>query len=396
MRILYVTKLVAGCLPDLFTYHGEWTDTFELALAAKALEPQHEITILTPQVRDEHAARFEDEFGSLLNAVGIRHVQAPVSYTKDIAPALFRLKMLSSEVRQARRLKADIVQYGQFGVSWMYPLKRFLKCRLVAYGCYVTGDAWVGKEEDRKAVSQGPIRRGMNLSFAAAHRLLRMKAMDPRLDRICLMHKQGYQDLKRDLSGDTRLRYIPKGCTSRGRFLQRKELKDVFYLGLLQFRKGLRDFIRVAELCPETTFHIFGPPGSPGVAQLIDEAVEQHPNLRYRGNVGYHEKWQALEECDLLFLPSYKDAFPSVIMESMSCGVPVVTTDVIDSRVVDGENGFIVPAGAIEVMVNQIETLKNKPALFAELSLGARKTYEENTWSKSAEDFLSMYRELLK
>jgi glycosyltransferase involved in cell wall biosynthesis len=395
MRILYVTKLVAGCLPDLFTYHGEWTDTFELALAVKALEPEHRVTILTPRVRPEHAARFEDEFGSLLSALDIEHVQAPVSYTKDIAPALFRLKMLRSEVRQARGTKADIVQYGQFGVSWMYPLKRLIKARLVAYGCYVTNDAWEGKEEDRKAVSKGPLRRGMNLSFAAAHRVLRMKPMDPRLDRICLMHEQGYHDLKRDLSGDRRIHYIPKGCTSRGRYVQRSELKNVFYLGLLQFRKGLRDFITVAERCPELTFHIFGPPGSPGVAQLIDEAVARLENLKYRGNVGYHEKWQALEDCDLLFLPSYRDAFPSVIMESMSCGVPVITTDAIDSRVREGENGYVVPAGDIEAMVQKIEALRSDSKPMKELSAQARETYQENTWKKSAEDFLMMYHELL-
>lgn len=395
MRILYVTKLVAGCLPDLFTYHGEWTDTFELALAVKASAPEHEVTILTPRVRPEHAARFEDEFGSLLEAVGIEHVQAPVLYTKDIAPALFRLKMLRSEVKQARRTKADIVQYGQFGVSWMYPLKRLIKTRLVAYGCYVTNDAWVGKEEDRKAVSKGPLRRGMNLSFAAAHRVLRMKPMDPRLDRICLMHQQGYDDLNRDLSSDSRIRYIPKGCTSRGRYVQRSELKNVFYLGLLQFRKGLRDFVSVAERCPDLSFHIFGPPGSPGVAQLIEEAAERVDNLKYRGNMGYHEKWRALDECDLLLLPSYRDAFPSVIMESMSCGVPVITTDAIDSRVRDGENGYVVPAGDVDAMVLKLESLRHGSELFESLSAQAQATYQDNTWKKSAEDFLMMYHELL-
>jgi glycosyltransferase involved in cell wall biosynthesis len=395
MRILYVTKLVAGCLPDLFTYHGEWTDTFELALAVKAAAPEHRITILTPRVRPEHRERFYDEFGSLLESLDIEHVQAPVSYTKDIAPALFRLKMLRSEIREARRMKAEIVQYGQFGVSWMYPLKRFLKKKIVAYGCYVTADAWEGKEEDRSGVSKGPARRALNITFAAAHRVLRMKAMDPRLDRIVLMHQQGFDDLRRDLNGDQRVRYIPKGCTSRGRYVQRSQLRNVFYLGLLQFRKGVRDFIVVAEKTPELEFHIFGPPGSPGVAQVIDEAAERLPNLKYRGNVGYHEKWRALDECDLLLLPSYRDAFPSVIMESMSCGIPVITTDAIDSRVRDGENGYVIPAGDVDAMVCKLESLRDAPDHFSALSAQALSTYQENTWGKSAEDFLMMYHELL-
>lgn len=51
--------------------------------------------------------------------------------------------------------------------------------------------------------------------------------------------------------------------------------------------------------------------------------------------------------CDLTVLPSLHEGTPNVVLESMSCGVPVVVTDVSDNAhvVPDGRAGFLVPPG---------------------------------------------------
>lgn len=64
----------------------------------------------------------------------------------------------------------------------------------------------------------------------------------------------------------------------------------------------------------------------------------------FLGAVPHYEMASLISSCDMVILSSHHEASPTVIKESLSCGVPVVTNDVGDAAefIVDGKNGFIV------------------------------------------------------
>lgn len=68
----------------------------------------------------------------------------------------------------------------------------------------------------------------------------------------------------------------------------------------------------------------------------------------------FHEPFNPIVEkyrdSDLFVLPSIYEGFPNVLCEAISCGLPVVASDVCDNgRIVhNGKNGFLFPSGDIE------------------------------------------------
>jgi glycosyltransferase involved in cell wall biosynthesis len=75
---------------------------------------------------------------------------------------------------------------------------------------------------------------------------------------------------------------------------------------------------------------------------------------------------------DVVVLTSLKEGIPRALMQAMAVGVPVVATDVKGTKevVVDGETGFLVPLGDVDLLADRLARLLASPELRAEM--GAR------------------------
>ncbi len=71
-----------------------------------------------------------------------------------------------------------------------------------------------------------------------------------------------------------------------------------------------------------------------------------------------------LDATDVLVLPSWSEALPTVLMEAGAVGTPVVATEVggVPEIVVDGETGYLVGAGDSDALARRVCELLTDPA----------------------------------
>lgn len=96
--------------------------------------------------------------------------------------------------------------------------------------------------------------------------------------------------------------------------------------------------------------------------------------------------------------PSILDAFPLTVLESLSCGTPVIASQVGGlPEAVDNNVGALFPVENSDYLAGAIvKLLKDKP-LRTKLGVNARKRVEERfTWQSSARKIKQVYQELLE
>lgn len=101
--------------------------------------------------------------------------------------------------------------------------------------------------------------------------------------------------------------------------------------GQVQTRKGVQDFVRVAEAMPDVKFvwaggFSFGPM-TEGYEEL--KAIMEHPpaNVVFTGIIDRSDMVHIYNMCDLLFMPSYNELFPMTILEAVNLDKPMVLRD---------------------------------------------------------------------
>ncbi|MBC8057219.1 MAG: glycosyltransferase [Rhizobiales bacterium] len=92
------------------------------------------------------------------------------------------------------------------------------------------------------------------------------------------------------------------------------------------------------------------------IAALV-EGLGLEARVRITGWIGSSQVRDELLAARALVLPSFAEGLPVVIMEAMALRRPVITTFVagIPELVVDGETGWLVPAGDVERLADAIE-----------------------------------------
>lgn len=108
-----------------------------------------------------------------------------------------------------------------------------------------------------------------------------------------------------------------------------EEDKVILSVGLYFERKGILDFVELAERMPQYQFIWFGYTPDIQIPVKVRKAVRTRlPNLTFAGFVPPEELKKAYSSCDLFFFPSYEETEGLVVLEALSCEIPVLLRDI--------------------------------------------------------------------
>lgn len=139
--------------------------------------------------------------------------------------------------------------------------------------------------------------------------------------------------------------------------------------------------------------------GSGPQRRELEELVEQL-NLGevviFTGKLNPDEVAALYQQADVMLNPTTVDNMPNSVLESLACGVPVVTTNVggVPYIVENEKNALMVNAGDAEAMAKQVSRLLKDPALTRDLVSAGLEEVAQFKWSVVKNKWLSLYRRL--
>lgn len=182
------------------------------------------------------------------------------------------------------------------------------------------------------------------------------------------------------------------------------ETKNILFMGALIKRKGVSDLLEAVKMIKERGYENFvlliGGTGEEE-KNLHDYVNENNlsENVKFLGWIENNIKEEIYSNADIFILPSYNEGLPIAILEALSYGLPVISTNVgsIDEAVKNDINGFLLRPGDINEMADKIIALIDNPILLNKQSVNAR-TIAEDKFSddKYYDKIKGIYFDLMK
>lgn len=163
---------------------------------------------------------------------------------------------------------------------------------------------------------------------------------------------------------------------------ERSDIKFVFMARLIR-EKGIELFIHAAqelkEKYPEAEFHVLGSGSSPASKKFIETLTDltEKKVMHYHGFTNNVPAF--LASCDVFVLPTYyREGIPRSILESLSVGLPIITTDMPGCRetIVENKNGILIPPKNQERLTEAMKYFLDHPDQVETMGLESRKMAE--------------------
>ena len=156
---------------------------------------------------------------------------------------------------------------------------------------------------------------------------------------------------------------------------------ELLFVGRINQRKGIKYLLEALRLLGTDRVHLTI------CGRVVDDLALFKPfqgQVTIRPSVSAEELTAAYQSADLFVFPSVAEGFAQVLLESLACGLPILSTthtaapDLIES----GRQGFVVPPRRPDRLAEHIDWALTHRAELAAMRAEARVLAEQFTWAR--------------
>ena len=176
-----------------------------------------------------------------------------------------------------------------------------------------------------------------------------------------------------------------------------------FMLSRLLKSKGVNEYLEAARIVkekhPEVSFALLGKYESDMQDAIPRDEIEQYIN---DGIISRYDETNDVrpyyEKCSVYVLPSYREGTPRTVLEAMSMGRAIITSNAPGCRetVIDGETGFLVPVKDSQAVADCMIKFIENPDLIASMGKKSaeycRSRFDVNIVNKDMLSYLQIER----
>ncbi len=147
-----------------------------------------------------------------------------------------------------------------------------------------------------------------------------------------------------EAEGQNNLIWLPNSASPIKKFRKNRPFeKKVVFISRLEPDKGIPEVIKAAKLLPEEyTIDAYGPIDK----KYYNNNPFEGTKVNYKGILHHDDIIKTIDQNNLLLMPTYidREGYPGIIIEALSVGIPVITTDccVMREMITDKYNGLII------------------------------------------------------
>lgn len=351
-----------------------------IALAAK--EKGYRVTIVSKDTgkREE------------IEALGLRFIN--VEFERSGANPLHELRCIKILYKIYKLEKPDIIHHVTLKAS----LLGCLAVKLSGIKRIVNAISGFGYNftDERTGIKQRIIRTMMNMAFKS--KKFHFIFQNP--DDI-------NQFMKFNFVSESQIHLIKGSGVDLNKFTYEKPISkekvQVILPARMLYDKGIIEFIQAAKkikdkVVDKAEFVLVGDCDTINLSGIKEEDIKREIDVPFLNWIGFKKDiFSVIKNSDIVVLPSYREGLPKSLIEACAVGRPIVTTDVEGCRecVIEGYNGYLVPAKNIETLSEKMEDLINDPEKRTRMGLNGRILAEKNFSIDSViREHLRIYKDL--